>query len=226
MPDFGPEYIKIQTAFKRDERNVIRPGDWTLPEFAYLADKPWRWTEKVDGTNIRLHWNGTEVTIGGRTDNAQVPATLVANLQPYVDPGLWKSIFPDADDVTVYGEGYGAKIQSGGMYRPDQALILFDVLVGRWWLTDENVDDVATKLGLEVVPRLATFTLETAWMVIQAGDMKSHWSGARPEGLVGRPAVDLFCRNGDRLIVKMKAKDWADYKRRGGGDEEVGDGTT
>ena len=26
---FGPEYTKIHTAFKRDERNVIIPGDWS-----------------------------------------------------------------------------------------------------------------------------------------------------------------------------------------------------
>ena len=52
-------------------------------------------------------------------------------------------MFPDANDVTVYGEGYGAKIQSGGMYRQDQAVIVFDVRVGPWWLSDENVADVA-----------------------------------------------------------------------------------
>jgi hypothetical protein len=212
---FGPEYTKIQTAFKRDERNVIIPGAWTLPEFAYLADKPWRWTEKVDGTNIRLHWNGSEVTIGGRTDNAQVPATLVANLAPFVDPVPWKAAFPDADDVTVYGEGYGARIQSGGMYRQDQALILFDVLVGRWWLQDEDVADVASKLSLDVVPRIGTpLSLETAWESVIEGVFTSAWNGARIEGIVGRPAVDLFNRKGDRIIVKMKVKDWADYQRR------------
>jgi hypothetical protein len=213
---FGPEYIKIQTAFKRDERNVIIPGDWTLPEFAYLADKDWIWTEKVDGTNIRLHWDGSKVTIGGRTDNAQVPATLIAALEALsvTDPGRWKGIFPDADDVTVYGEGYGARIQSGGMYRPDQALIVFDVLVGRWWLTDESIADVAGKLGLDVVPQVETMSLERAWDHVTHGALISRWPGARIEGLVGRPAVPLFTRKGDRLIVKMKAKDWADYQRR------------
>lgn len=226
MPDFGPEYCKIQTAFKRDERNVIVPGAWTLPEFAYLADKEWRWTEKVDGTNIRLHWNGVEVTVGGRTDNAQVPATLIANLAPQLDAGLWKSIFPDADDVTVYGEGYGAKIQSGGMYRQDQSLIVFDVRVDRWWLEDVNVADVANKLGLDVVPIIpAAWTPETAWSQIAAGTLESAWSGARIEGLVGRPLVDLFCRNGDRLIVKMKVKDWTDFQRRGGRAGRKGDVT-
>lgn len=213
---FGPEYTKIQTAFKRDGRNVIIPGDWTLPEFTYLAGNDWAWTEKVDGTNIRLHWNGSKLTIGGRTDNAQVPAPLVARLGPLSDPGLWKGIFPDADDVTVYGEGYGARIQSGGMYRPDQALIVFDVLVGRWWLSDENIADVAGKLGLDVVPVVGSFTLEQAWNRVTDGALASRWPGARIEGLVGRPAVPLFTRKGDRLLVKMKVKDWADYQRRSG----------
>jgi RNA ligase len=212
---FGPEYPKIQTAFKRDNRNIIIPGDWTLPELAYLADKDWTWTEKVDGTNIRLHWDGTRVTVGGRTDNAQVPATLMAALEAQLIPELWREIFPDADDVTVYGEGYGAKIQSGGMYRPDQALIIFDVLVGQWWLTDENIADVAGKLGLPVVPALGTCTLSRAWEKITHDELVSTWEGARIEGLVGRPAVPLFTRKGDRLIVKMKVKDWADHIRRG-----------
>lgn len=144
---FGPKYPKIQTLWKRDERNVVVPGDWSTPELEYLADKPWRWTEKVDGTNIRLHWDGERVTVGGRTDNAQVPSPLVANLAPQLDADLWRSVFPDANDVTLYGEGYGAKIQSGGMYRPDQALIVFDVLVDRWWLLPDNVEDVAKNLS-------------------------------------------------------------------------------
>jgi hypothetical protein len=212
---FGPEYTKINTAFKRDERNVIIPGDWSLPEFAYLADNDWTWTEKVDGTNIRLHWNGSRLTIGGRTDNAQVPSALVARLAPLSDPGTWKGIFPEADDVTVYGEGYGARIQSGGMYRPDQALIVFDVRVGSWWLTDESIADIAGKLGLETVPPYGTLTLNEAWRAITENRVTSHWQDARAEGLVGRPAAPLFTRRGDRLIVKLKGKDWADYQRRG-----------
>jgi len=29
-----------------------------------------------------------------------------------------------------------------------------------------------------------------------------------PEGIVARPAVDLFSRNGSRIITKIKAKDF------------------
>lgn len=210
---FGPEYQKIQSAFKRDERNIVMPGEWTLPEFKYLIDKPWRWTEKVDGTNIRLHWDGSTVTVGGRTDNAQVPAILLSNLQPHLDPAWWKVVFPDSDDVTVYGEGYGAKIQSGGMYRPDQGLIVFDVKIGPWWLSDENVFDVAQKLRFDMVPDVGVFTPRQAWYRITEGP-QSVWDTARIEGYVGRPIVDLYTRKGERIIMKVKCKDWADYTRR------------
>jgi hypothetical protein len=213
---FGPEYPKIQTLFKRDERNVIIPSEWSVPEFAFLARCPWRWTEKIDGTNIRLHWNGETVTVGGRTDNAQVPTTLLSNLAPLLDTERWRAVFPDATDVTVYGEGYGAKIQKGGQYRPDQAVIVFDVLVGRWWLDDENVADVASRLGFDVVPWQFTGSLDEAWGLIVAGVLTSEWPDARIEGVVGRPAVDLFNRRGERVMAKAKVKDWQDYRRRGG----------
>ena len=211
---FGPEYPKINTLFKRDERNVIVPGDLTLPEFAYLQDNPWDWTEKVDGTNIRLHWNGSKLTVGGRTDGAQVPAKLTANIGPLSDPALWHTAFPGADDVTVYGEGYGAGIQKGGTYRPDQTVIVFDVLVGRWWLSREDVADVAGKLGLDVVPPFGSHDLGSAWCLLTSGALTSNWAGTPIEGLVGRPSVDLFNRKGERVMVKMKVRDWNDYQRR------------
>lgn len=33
---FGPEYHKIQTVFKRTERGIIIPGEYTTDEIAYL----------------------------------------------------------------------------------------------------------------------------------------------------------------------------------------------
>lgn len=213
---FGPDYLKIQTLFKRDERNIIIPGDWTTEEFEYLADAPWTWTEKVDGTNIRIHWNGERVTIGGRTDNAQVPTFLIAALGRLNESALWQSAFPDANDVTVYGEGYGPKIQSGGQYRDDPAVIVFDVRVGDWWLKDDAVTDVAKKLGLERVPAFRVMTLRDAASMIHFGSVSSHWPNARLEGLVGRPLVDLYTRKGERIIAKVKVRDFVDYARRGG----------
>ena len=52
------EYHKIQTVFKRDIQSkgkTLIEGQWTLPEFEYLASNIWAFTEKVDGTNIPRH---------------------------------------------------------------------------------------------------------------------------------------------------------------------------
>jgi RNA ligase len=218
---FGPDYCKIDTIWKRDTRNVVIPGDYSTPELAYLGVNrcPFRWHEKVDGMNVRLHWNGQRVTIGGREDNAQLPSVLVANLHPYLDPALWHGCFPASEDgtadVTVYGEGYGGSIRPGsGTYGPDQSFIVFDVNIGGWWLKEPDVADVAGKLGLETVPAVGEFPVSEAWRMITDGDLKSAFPGAVCEGLVGQPAVPLLTRGGARIITKMKVKDWADYQRR------------
>ena len=57
------KYHKILSLFKRnmggDNKFII--GEWTTPELKYLKDNDWVWTEKVDGTNIRIMWNGKEI---------------------------------------------------------------------------------------------------------------------------------------------------------------------
>lgn len=217
MSTFGPEYLKINTLFKRDERRLIVPGDWATEEFALLQNVDWKWTEKIDGTNIRLHWDGDCITVGGRSDNAQIPQHLLTMdvLGRINHPPLWAETFPDSTDVTVYGEGYGPKIQSGGHYRSDHSFIIFDVRVGEWWLKDEDVAEVAAKLGFDTVPSYGTMNLESACAVVRSPDFRSFFKDARIEGLVGRPAVDLYNRKGERIIAKIKVKDFTDLARRG-----------
>lgn len=215
---FGPEYEKINGVFKRDERGVIIPGDFSTEEFAYLADSEWVWTEKIDGTNIRLHYNGENVTVGGRTDKADVPAKLMAALKPWTDDlELWSKVFQDCDDVTLYGEGYGAGIQKGGgNYRSDQGFILFDVKVGTWDLRRVDVEDVAMKMNfLDIVPTVGKCTLNQAIDIFQHGAPQSRWvNQPNIEGWVGHPNADLYDRKGHRITTKIKVKDFLDYERR------------
>lgn len=214
MSDFGPEYHKIDSLFKRDEKGRIIPADFSRPEFEYLSGCDWRWTEKVDGTNIRVHYNGHTVTIGGRTDNAQIPTFLLTALEPLRDVARFDQVFDQTESgVTLYGEGYGAKIQKGGgLYRPDNALVLFDVRIGDWFLRHEDVANIAQQFGLEVVPTVAIRSVPWAWQMVAADQLESAWPGARIEGLVGVPTVELKNRSGHRVITKLKVKDFADYR--------------
>lgn len=207
------EYHKIYGPFRREtegpNRNKVIPGDWSLPEFGYLADLPWLFTEKIDGTNIRVNWDGHKSTLGGRTENAQIPAKLVAALAALLPEELFEQAFGETE-VTLFGEGYGAGIQKGGgNYRQDQGFVLFDVMIGGWWLQRADVEDVASKLGLDVAPVLAVCTLNEVIATVATGNLFSDWGPFRAEGVVGTPAVPLFTRSGHRVIVKVKAADFA-----------------
>ncbi len=215
------EYHKIQTVFKREMTNNSKrllEGQWTLPEFEYLANNTWTFTEKVDGTNIRVmtpdyREDGKQfgVSFGGRTDAAQIPATLVRRLEDrfHADDVRMKlaDIFPEGN-ACLYGEGYGAKIQKGGgNYRADQDFVLFDVKVGDWWLQRTDVEDVAKKLGIDVVPIIGEGTLHDAVMLAKEG-ITSVWGSFLAEGIVARPKTELKTRAGHRIITKIKCRDF------------------
>ena len=206
------EYHKIQTIFKRDmasKRKTLMEGDWTLPEFEYLAGNAWTFTEKVDGTNIRVIFKDGAVAFGGRTEDADIPAPLLSRLNERFLPLAKRlgEVFTDGAAV-LYGEGYGAKIQKGGgNYRADQDFVLFDVRVGPWWLQRADVDDVAQELGLDVVPVIGEGTLHDAVALAKAG-IRSTWGDFQAEGIVARPKVELNTRGGQRLIAKIKSRDF------------------
>ena len=191
-------------------------GDYSLPEFGYLANSQWVFTEKVDGTNIRVHWDGTNVTFGGKTDNAQIPVFLLYKLQELFEGTANKLRLSKAFDgpATLYGEGHGNKIQAAGKdYVPDGVdFVLFDVLVGDYWLERHNIEDVAEKLGLKVVPIIGEGIL--AEMVDQTEKgFKSIWGDFTAEGIVARPKTELLTRKKERIITKIKHKDYQSKKK-------------
>lgn len=205
------EYHKIQTIFKRDMSNKNKKlieGDWTMPEFEYLANNIWTFTEKVDGTNIRVIFKDGKITFGGRTDDAQIPAQLVTRLNERFLPLADKLVYLFWDGAVLYGEGYGAKIQKGGgNYRPDQDFVLFDVKCGEWWLQRDDVLDVAINFGVDVVPIIGEGTLYSAVTHAKRGIL-STWGPFQAEGIVARPKTELKTRSGHRLIAKIKCRDF------------------
>ncbi|MCP3682008.1 MAG: hypothetical protein GY861_04890 [bacterium] len=207
------EYHKIQTVFKRDPETkykTLLEGDFSLDAFDYLKNNAWVFTEKIDGTNIRVMFQDGKVTFGGKTDRAQIPAPLVTKLMETFTEEKMRAVFPDGD-ACLYGEGYGAKIQKGGCYIPDGVdFILFDVKIDKWWLTQENIADIADKLEIEKVPMISQGTLLDGVEMVRKG-MKSVTTtdpNRIAEGLVMRPLVNLATRNGERIITKIKYKDF------------------
>ena len=164
------EYNKIETLFNRDlegSKKLIF-GSYRNETVEFLKDCQWDFTEKIDGTNVRVHWDGHKVTFGGRTDGAQIPAPLVNKLNDMFGGSINEELFEQKFgemEVTLYGEGYGPKIaKGGGLYRSDVSFILFDVEVlspevGYLYLKREAVEDIAKFFNIDVVPIILTGTL-------------------------------------------------------------------
>ncbi len=217
------QYHKINTLFKRDMAHgaKIIEGDFVDPEVEFLKDNQWVFTEKVDGTNIRVMWTGSGLSFGGKSDDAQMPVFLLYKLQELFEGTAKKQIFkelfekPEKDGsitepkVCLYGEGYGAKIQKGGgNYIPDGvSFILFDVKIGEWWLQRKDVEEIAQAFGIKVVPILGEGTLSQAIEMTRKG-FPSQWGDFIAEGIVARPKVELRTRRGDRIITKIKYRDF------------------
>lgn len=203
-------YHKIQTVWLRDPANRYRTlleEEWATPEFEYLKHNEWTYTEKVDGTNVRIIYTGQHVAFTGKTDRAQLHPNLMNALEEMFTVTALDRVF-GTDSVCLYGEGYGPKIQKGGKYRQDQSFVLFDVKVGDWWLRQGDVRDIASKLEIEVVPVVGFGDLYEMVEEVRAG-FKSYWGDFMAEGIVARPDVELFARNGNRIITKLKYKDFA-----------------
>ena len=209
------EYHKIETVFNRstdgDKRLIW--GDYRNETVEYLADNIWQFTEKIDGTNIRIHWDGHNVEVGGRTDRAQIPKHLMDYLSatfltPEVEE-LFEQTYGEKD-VILFGEGYGAKIQNGGDYRSDVSFILFDVLIGDNWQSREWIEATAKMFGIDVVPIVLEGTIGDGIDYVMQHN-NSTIGSAVMEGVVGRPKVEMKDRLGNRIIVKIKWKDFKNF---------------
>lgn len=216
-------FPKIDTLFDRDKETFkVKEWEYRRPEFE--AIDRWYIQEKIDGTNIRLHWNRSTfqpniitASIHGRTDNADMPTHLGAALQKVVDQiheGVVETMQDyELDTYTLFGEGYGAKIQKGGgRYRDDQGFILFDVLVNdRTWLDVPTVEATAENLGLQHVPNLGEMSTFEATLLVKHGlkSVAAQDETLVAEGIIARPLTPLYNGRGDRVLWKLKCKDYA-----------------
>lgn len=207
------EYNKIETIYERDINGTKKliEGKYRNETVEYLANNEWEFTEKIDGTNIRIYWDGHKITFGGRTERASIPSHLVNKLNEIFlneeTEQLFEQKFGEME-VILFGEGYGTKIQAcGNDYRPDVGFILFDVLIGENYQSRESVEDIAKAFALEIVPIVLRGTIQEAVDFIKTKP-NSTIGKAKMEGVVGKPKVELQDRCGHRLIVKIKCRDF------------------
>ena len=207
------EYHKIKNIYERDPKTKkLIEGKYMDEILEFLKDNIWEFTEKVDGTNIRIIWDGHKVTFAGRTDKAQIPAELGNRLFELFGGEANEQLFEQKFGITpviLFGEGYGSGIQKGQLYSEKQDFILFDVKIKDNWQARENVEDIAKYFGIKIVPILLTGTLKDGVEFIKTKPLsKVAQKEYIMEGIVGRTKIELKDRLSNRVIVKIKVKDF------------------
>lgn len=212
------EYHKIETLFERDMEGSKKliDGKFRNECIEFLKDNQWTFTEKVDGTNIRICWDGHKVTFAGRTDKAVIPTPLLERLEELFGGETNEELFEQKfgeKTVILYGEGYGGKIQSGSLYKATQDFILFDVLVipqnfDGIWIKREDVEEIAKAFSIDIVPIVLVGTIQEAVDYVKTKPLSPIGHGKESEGLVGLPNARLTDFRGDRIIVKIKTCDF------------------
>jgi hypothetical protein len=92
-------YGSIKNVFKRDlDTSKIISGEFSLPEFEYLQNCRWTFTEKIDGMNVRVVLDDT-IDFRGRSDAAHMPGPLMVHLRDTFD------IESVREESRLYGEG-------------------------------------------------------------------------------------------------------------------------
>ncbi|KKL08339.1 hypothetical protein LCGC14_2576880 [marine sediment metagenome] len=210
----GKKYHKISGLYKRDDKGRFL-SEFSKPEFEYLYHSSWEWTEKVDGTNMRIKLFNGGFEIRGKSDKSQLVPDLIQNMKAMMETAealeAW-SLDIAHQPLTLYGEGYGPGIQKdGGLYRADKGFILFDVLRGGRFLERQLVEEIAVDLDIPIVPHVMSGSIAVAIEYLTTSPLsivaQRGTDDRVMEGLVGIPEVPLYNQWGERVIVKLKVKD-------------------
>ena len=216
-------YEKTYNLYKRHNRRpLIGKYDLTrlyCDAYGMVHGSAWKYTEKIDGTNIRIViTEGGNVDVFGRRNTSTPPGDLVDTCQEMAANRLDK-LLPLAQNkgvATLYGEGYGPGLQKGGHYRKDKGFILFDIRLSDHasndghYMVPHSVENFAGYAGLTMVPSLTFPDLYHAVAATKDGFPSALGEGAPAEGLIAHAAGLFHHYDGAvrRVKFKLKTKDF------------------
>ena len=192
-------YMKIQNLYREDDILLFRE--------CYA-------TEKIHGTSAHISYKDGQLRFfSGGANHDQFVSIF--------DQDYLAKEMPDvADEITIYGEAYGGKIQAmSHTYGKELRFIAFEVKIGGCWLDVLTAERIVLRLGLEFVPYKKIRTTVTA--INRERDRESVVAvrrgmghGHKREGVVLRPLMELRKNNGARIISKHKAANFCETKSK------------
>ena len=203
----------IETLPLNKKYGDFKDGEFAQSEFEYLFNNQWIWSEKLDGTNIRIYANWSEqygihtFEVKGKDENSSTPKDLLEWIKNWIyeNSQIVSDLFA-AEDIILYGEGVGTKIQKVGHNFGNQHFKLFDVYINGFWLQKDDVLDIANKLSLDT-PITWIGTIQNAIDKVKTLPVSS-FGNFTIEGYVGQPLIRLNDAQQKRIVTKIKVCDF------------------
>lgn len=209
------EYQKIETLYKFDNTTKTYTGEFYNQYVEYLRNNKWLTSEKVNGTNVSVQFDGHRIEFHGRTERADLPKEVLEILtEKFGDSEVEFEQLFSGKPATLYIECYGGKIQ-GGAYGGKERLVGFDITVNGQYLDKRCIGEIFAKFGVDCVEFKEVENLDVAINEVK-GWAENPENGISPycekgttikEGLVCVPSVRIYDNKGKRIIVKIKTED-------------------
>ncbi len=165
-------------------------------------------TEKIDGTNAGISIIDREINIQKRNSICGEEDKFYFEILNALKPQLNNSLL---DNVIIYGELVGPKIQKGGNYFSERHFLVFDIydLSNNKFFTWSAVEYFCHALGLLTVPVITYYypSLAVDNVKIFVEELMSVFNSEYPaEGIVIRHQKDTSFDN--RYIAKIRRSDF------------------
>lgn len=200
------------------KRKLITPAKgqdeaYRSPLLAYLAESPWVYSRKVDGENIRIQWNGEQALWNGKSNSFQCSAEFTEYMNNTFLEEIFEEKFGRDKIVTLFGEKMGPKTQGNELGLEKDEVVLYDVNVNGTWLSKVAVVEIAGYFGFNV-PSIYRYMPhgQVSAKLRELIEMCANGEFKDWEGIVAIPLVEMRDQNGQRVIVKIKNRD---YLRKG-----------
>lgn len=180
--------------------------------FFELRNHPWTFKRKIDGTNIRIQWDGEQAKIFGKTNKANMDS--IPGFKAFMEERFLEERFEEKFGhdkmVYLYGEWAGPKVQKNDLNLVSPEFVLFDVEINGIFLDSAGICDVSQHFGVSNCYSFNTTDLCDCenkslldWIDYVAKGNIASW-----EGIVVEPSGQLRSRTGNRIIAKIKNVDY------------------
>lgn len=212
------KYGKFSSPFKKDEKFKN-----TKELSQHIPRGKWILTEKVDGANIRIvltkpdEKGDREYFIGSRKlllNPDDKGSKQFFDCLTEINIHKLINYFQDINStIVIYGEGYGAGVQKGGIYSPTKNFRVFDIRIGSAYQDFEYVKKVCIDNQLNLVPIIgetSEITYDECLWYLERNKktLIKEGTGGDSEGLVAKFEPVLLNKYGERLIFKIKFRDF------------------